>query len=99
MKTIIFVKDRSVAVYLKKILSGSAVNESREYKALDETEQLAEALDESFRQQRNEFRTGLLSPDKFRIGFAMGFKSRNLVNKAYRSTNTQRITIYQDVLS
>lgn len=29
----------------------------------------------------------------------MGFKSRNLVNKAYRSTNTQRITIYQDVLS
>ena len=29
----------------------------------------------------------------------MGFKSRNLVNKAYRSTNTQRVTIYQDVLS
>ena len=50
VKTIIFVKDRSVAVYLKKILSGSGHNESKEYKDLDESEQLAEQLDESFRQ-------------------------------------------------
>ena len=41
MKTIIFVKDRSVAVYLKKILSGSGHNESKEYKDLDEVEQEA----------------------------------------------------------
>ena len=56
VKTIIFVKDRSVAVYLKKILSGSGHNESKEYQELDGTEQLAEQLDESFREQRNEFR-------------------------------------------
>ena len=56
LKTIIFVKDRSVAVYLKKILSGSGHNESKEYKDLDESEQLAEQLDESFKEQRNEFR-------------------------------------------
>ena len=43
MKTIIFVKDRSVAVYLKKILSGSGDNDSKEYKDLDESEQLAES--------------------------------------------------------
>ncbi len=49
VKTIIFVKDRSVAVYLKKILSGSGHNESKEYQDLDETEQLAESLDESFK--------------------------------------------------
>ena len=50
VKTIIFVKDRSVAVYLKKILSGSGHNDSKEYKDLDESEQLAEQLDESFRE-------------------------------------------------
>jgi len=29
---------------------------------------------------------GFLDPEKFRIGFAMGPKSKNLVNKAYKST-------------
>ena len=28
----------------------------------------------------------------------MGFKSRNIVNKAYRALNTEKISMYQDVL-
>ena len=53
-------KDRSVAVYLKKILSGTDRNNSKQYNGLDDSELIAEKIDESFRMQRNEFKTGLL---------------------------------------
>ena len=36
--------------------------------------------------------------EKFRIGFAMGFKSRNIVNKAYRALNTEKVSMINDVL-
>jgi hypothetical protein len=63
LKTIIFVKDRSVAVYLKKILSG-------EIRDIDPKSKFKAYLDKN----------------KFRVDFAMGPKSKNLVNKAYKST-------------
>ena len=28
----------------------------------------------------------------------MGFKSKNIVNKAYRALNTEKLSMYQDVL-
>lgn len=68
-KTIIFVKDRSVAVYLKKILNGSSEIREQDRKYFEAEE--------------------LLDTKKFRIGFAMGPKSKNLVNKAYKSTKVQ----------
>ena len=63
-KTIIFVKDRSVAVYLKKILNGE------------------------FRKEDNKYfvKSNLIDTNKFRIGFAMGPNSKNLVNRAFKST-------------
>lgn len=67
MKTIIFVKDRSVAVYLKKILSGEYRESDRKW------------FDKSISLDRK----------KFRIGFAMGPRTNNLVNKAYKSTKQQ----------
>ena len=41
---------------------------------------------------------GLLDPETFRIGFAMGFKSKSIVNKAYRALNTENLAMYQEVL-
>lgn len=41
---------------------------------------------------------GLLDQERFRIGFAMGFKSKSIVNKAYRALNTNKVSMYQDVL-
>ena len=74
-KTIIFVKDRSVAVYLKKLLSGDSANDSQD----------------SFLQP-------LLNREMFRIEFAMGFKARNIVNRAYKSLNTEQMSLEEDVL-
>ena len=39
----------------------------------------------------------MLDSDKFKIGFAMGFKSKNMVNRAYRSMNTQDL-FFKEVL-
>lgn len=41
---------------------------------------------------------GMLDRNKFRIGFAMGFKSKNVVNKAYKSLNTEKVSMIHDVL-
>ena len=41
---------------------------------------------------------GILDQRKFRIGFAMGFKSKNIVNRAYKSLNTEKMSLYEDVL-
>ena len=67
VKTIIFVKDRSVAVYLKRLLSGNDKKSG----------------DSSFLGQ------GLLDPEKFKVDYAMGCKSKSIVNKAYKSLNTE----------
>lgn len=83
VKTIIFVKDRSVAVYLKKLLQG------------DENGGKGEANNDT---SRNGFLHGLLDKDKFKIGFAMGFKAKNIVNRAYKSLNTDEISLEEDVL-
>lgn len=76
VKTIIFVKDRSVAVYLKKILMGTEDRESGKSKSG------AGHL------------KGLLDPERFKIGFAMGFKSKSIVNKAYRALNINKVSMY-----
>jgi ERCC4-related helicase len=39
----------------------------------------------------------MLDKEKFRIGFAMGFKSKNMVSRAYRSMNTK--TELKEVIS
>jgi hypothetical protein len=33
----------------------------------------------------------------FRIGFAMGQKGRNIVNKAYKSTNVKKLDVTNDI--
>jgi len=45
------------------------------------------------------FKQGLLDRNQFRVEMAMGVKSRNLVNRAYRSTNRENVDFYKDVLS
>ena len=40
----------------------------------------------------------MLDKTKFKVGFAMGFKSKNIVNKAYRALNTEKISMIHDVL-
>lgn len=42
---------------------------------------------------------GLLDSSKFTIGFAMGYKSKNIVNRAYKSMNTEHLALYEDFLS
>ena len=84
VKTIIFVKDRSVAVYLKKLLGG------------DDEEPGRNGQEEN--KNREFVSKGMLSKDNFKIGFAMGFKSKNIVNKAYKALNTEKVTMLQDVL-
>ena len=41
---------------------------------------------------------GMMDRQRFHIGFAMGFKSKNIVNKAYKALNTEKVAMYQDVL-
>ena len=86
-------KDRSVAVYLKKLLSGEEESEVRGSKANNEA-----ASENSESRDRGFLSRGLLNPEFFSIGFAMGFKSKNIVNKAYRALNTEKLSMYQDVL-
>ena len=40
----------------------------------------------------------MLDRNKFKIGFAMGFKSKNIVNKAYKAFNTEKVSMIHDVL-
>ena len=39
-----------------------------------------------------------LDTKKFRVGLAMGAKQQNLVNKAYKSTNTEQVDLLKDNL-
>ena len=83
LKAIIFVKDRSVATYLKKILDfmfprmGAA-----HYGGAEEDVQAVLNHDLS------QYLSGEDPPmsEKFRCSFAIGFQGKSLTNKAYRST-------------
>jgi len=88
LKTIIFVKDRSVAFYLQKLLSGNKIN------------QVTQDLNENYDQKVDESHLcdGLLEKNIFKVGFALGQQQKNLVNQAYRSTNIQRADFFKDVL-
>ena len=90
VKTIIFVKDRSVAVYLKKLLAGDDDLDNSSSSRADD--------DENNANNREFISKGMMNKDHFKIGFAMGFKSKNIVNKAYKALNTEKVSMYQDVL-
>ena len=50
-------------------------------------------------QDQSEFISeGMLDKNKFRIGFAMASKSKNIVNKAYKAFNTEKVSMIHDVL-
>lgn len=95
VKTIIFVKDRSVAVYLKKLLHGDEDDSSSSSSQFSDSNEDPSA---AHRSTDTNFLPGILDHRKFRIGFAMGFKSKNIVNRAYKSLNTEKISLYEDVL-
>jgi len=57
----------------------------------DSVEEMAR-LDEMLRGNKK------LDPKKFRVGLAMGVKQQNLVNKAYKSTNTDQVDLLKDSL-
>ena len=103
MKTIIFVKDRSVAVYLKKLLAGDDKEHRASQSEVDPDDNAqdnpeADGASSHYQSSREFITEGLLDKKHFRIGFAMGFKTKNIVNKAYRALNTDQISMYQDVL-
>lgn len=95
VKTIIFVKDRSVAVYLKKLLHGGEDDSSSSSSQFGDSNEDPSAANRS---TDTNFLPGILDQRKFRIGFAMGFKSKNIVNRAYKSLNTEKMSLYEDVL-
>ena len=98
LKSIIFVKDRSVAVYLKKVLSGSF---SQDQKNILNQDSADSSIAGKAGNSSIGIGKGLLDEKKFHIGFAMGFKSKNLVNRACKSTKTktQNAEFFKDVLS
>ena len=91
LKAIVFVKDRSVATYLKKILDFMF---ARAELRLSEAN-LMSMFHESIRNPEASRVKDEDANTKFRCNFAIGFQGKSLTNKAYRSTKSLEDEISQ----
>ena len=91
LKAIVFVKDRSVATYLKKILDFMFARADLRLSEANLMSMFHDSL-------RNPEASRLMADDantKFRCNFAIGFQGKSLTNKAYRSTKSLEDEISQ----
>eukprot|EP00347_Sterkiella_histriomuscorum_P010525 403375951 len=93
LKAIIFVKDRIIAEYLKRILSQYYESQQNLAQQKEDNQSQLNTEESSSNQSNildmlNEYQHQY---DKFRFGLAIGQKGRGLINKAVNSTNKQKI--------
>ncbi|CDW74385.1 cre-dcr-1 protein [Stylonychia lemnae] len=101
LKAIIFVKDRIVAEYLKRILESrynQQNNQSDLSRVLDDKSlNLDDGFsidDEELQQQQLNYQ----SNSKFKFGLAIGYQGKSMMNKAYKSTKVPKNDDIEDYI-